>query len=89
MRSALLVFLLPAFAFAQGTQADFDRANKLDATFAGKVFRSTVDPHWYDGDTKFWYRIDLPGGKKEFVIVDAAKGTRTARRRHHECRQPG
>ena len=40
------------------------------------MFKARVDPHWFDNGDKFWYRNDLPGGKKEFVIVDAVKGTR-------------
>ena len=70
-----LLFLSPAFALGQGTQADYDRAAILPALTRNKVFRDKVDPNWVDGD-RFWYRLDLPGGKKEFMLVDAAKGTR-------------
>ena len=40
------------------------------------VYRDKVTPHWFAGETKFWYRNDLKGGTKEFVLVDAEKGTR-------------
>ena len=45
---------------------------------AGKsgVYRDKVTPHWFAGETKFWYRNDLKGGTREFVLVDAEKGTR-------------
>jgi dipeptidyl-peptidase-4 len=42
-----------------------------------RVYRDKVDPHWLEGNTRFWYRNDLPGGKQEYVLVDAEKGTRT------------
>ncbi|HEV3435854.1 MAG TPA: DPP IV N-terminal domain-containing protein, partial [Gemmata sp.] len=42
----------------------------------GGVYRDKVTPHWFADDTKFWYRNDLKGGAKEFVLVDAEKGTR-------------
>ena len=40
------------------------------------VYRDRVEPHWFAQDTRFWYRNDLKGGTKEFVLVDAVKGTR-------------
>src|SRR6476620_8692138 len=40
------------------------------------VYNSRIEPHWFQGDTRFWYRNDLRGGAKEFVVVDAEKGTR-------------
>jgi dipeptidyl aminopeptidase/acylaminoacyl peptidase len=40
------------------------------------VYKSQVTPHWFAGDTKFWYRNDLPGGAKEFIVVDAESGNR-------------
>lgn len=40
------------------------------------VYRDKVTPHWFADDTKFWYRNDLKGGTKEFILVDAEKGMR-------------
>ena len=40
------------------------------------VYRDKVTPNWFADETKFWYRNDLKGGTKEFVLVDAEKGTR-------------
>ena len=72
----LVLLTCPLPLVAQGTQADFDRAAKLGSRFAGKVTRDRVEPTWFENNTKFWYRNDLAGGKKEFVIVDVVKGTR-------------
>ena len=60
----------------------------------GKVFRDRVDPHWFADGDRFWYRNDLAGGAREFVVVDAAGAsgrrpstTRSSRRRSR--RRPG
>lgn len=41
-----------------------------------RVYRERVVPHWFAGQTRFWYRNDLKDGAREFVLVDARKGTR-------------
>jgi hypothetical protein len=45
-----------------------------------RIYRDKIDPHWFaiaGGETnRFWYRLQLPHGGKEFVLVDAAAGTR-------------
>ncbi|HEV8541743.1 MAG TPA: DPP IV N-terminal domain-containing protein [Verrucomicrobiae bacterium] len=43
---------------------------------APKIYRDKIEPHWLSGNTKFWYRNDLPGDRREFIFVDAEKGTR-------------
>ncbi len=40
------------------------------------VFKARIAPNWFDGNDRFWYRNNLPGGAKEFILVDAAGGTR-------------
>jgi dipeptidyl aminopeptidase/acylaminoacyl peptidase len=54
----------------------YERARNLAAQTQGKVFKATLTPHWFEGNTRFWYRNDLKGGARKFVLVDAAKGTR-------------
>ncbi|HZJ14630.1 MAG TPA: prolyl oligopeptidase family serine peptidase, partial [Chthoniobacteraceae bacterium] len=41
-----------------------------------RAFRDKVEPRWLPGGDSFWYRNDLPDGKKEYVLVDAVKGER-------------
>jgi alpha-glucosidase/alpha-D-xyloside xylohydrolase len=43
---------------------------------SGLVFKDRITPHWFHNGTRFWYRNDLSGGTREFVLVDAKKGTR-------------
>src|SRR5262245_27601989 len=40
------------------------------------VFKAEIVPHWFADNTRFWYRNDLRGGAKEFILVDAGKGRR-------------
>jgi dipeptidyl aminopeptidase/acylaminoacyl peptidase/uncharacterized protein (DUF885 family) len=42
----------------------------------GLVFKTRIMPHWFNHNTRFWYRNDLAGGAREFIVVDAEKGTR-------------
>jgi dipeptidyl-peptidase-4 len=43
---------------------------------AAGVYKSRIAPHWIEGGSSFWYRNDLSGGKREFVLVNAERGTR-------------
>jgi hypothetical protein len=46
------------------------------ATAQSRVYRDRVVPHWDTSGTQFWYRNDLPGESREFVLVNALSGTR-------------
>jgi dipeptidyl aminopeptidase/acylaminoacyl peptidase len=54
----------------------YARANQLAGQTKGRVFKATLTPHWLPDNAHFWYRNDLHGGDKEFILVDAEKGTR-------------
>lgn len=41
-----------------------------------RVYRDRVVPHWFSNNERFWYRIDLSQGRREFLLVDAVAGTR-------------
>jgi dipeptidyl aminopeptidase/acylaminoacyl peptidase len=41
-----------------------------------QVHKSQVTPHWFQDSTRFWYRNDLRGGAREFILVDAERGRR-------------
>ena len=57
------------------TAEDYARAESfLAASTNGLVYGASVPPNWLPGD-RFWYRSTLPGGA-EFILVDAAAGTR-------------
>jgi dipeptidyl aminopeptidase/acylaminoacyl peptidase len=42
-----------------------------------KIYRDKIEPHWFAGNSKFWYRVDLADKRREFILVDAENGTRT------------
>ena len=63
---------LAPLAAAQGTKDDYDRATTVGKWTAGKVTSAKVSPNWTPDGTRFWYQ----NAKKEFVLVDAVKGTR-------------
>src|SRR5688500_5939524 len=74
----LTLLCFGSHASAQGTKADYERADRLGGMVRDKVFKARVTPHWLEGNSRFWYRNDLAEGKREFVLVDAEKGTREA-----------
>jgi dipeptidyl aminopeptidase/acylaminoacyl peptidase len=61
---------------AQGKLEDYARADALRERTSGKVVAMRVDPHWYAGGNRFWYRADRADGMHEFVAVDPAPGMR-------------
>jgi dipeptidyl-peptidase 4 len=64
------VVLLPWLTAATTLQG----ADRSEA--APRVYRERIEPHWFADDDRFWYRNELRGGAREFVLVDAAAGTR-------------
>lgn len=41
-----------------------------------QLYRASIKPHWLSDRPCFWYRNGLANGAREFVLVDAQKGTR-------------
>ena len=74
----LLTFVSPTAtpALAQGTRADYERANNLHRLTANKVFRDQVKPQWLHGGNQFWYRVRTGPDAEQYVLVDAEQGTR-------------
>jgi dipeptidyl-peptidase 4 len=71
----LSISMLCSTCFAQGTKADYERANKLREQTRGKVFRDRVEPHWA-GEHHFWYRVQFEKDLHEFIVVNAKMGKR-------------
>jgi dipeptidyl aminopeptidase/acylaminoacyl peptidase len=64
-----------ASALAQTNNTAQARRGRGGAPERG-VYKARIVPHWFAADTKFWYRNDLRGEAREFILVDADKGTR-------------
>jgi dipeptidyl aminopeptidase/acylaminoacyl peptidase len=63
-------FGLPAQARAQGTPADYERANGLRARYESAAIDIAGPATWIGNTNRFWYR-KLSRGASEFIIVDA------------------
>jgi len=67
--------ILPSFAQAQGTLADYQRAQSfLPGNLRTKISLADVRPDWIEHSDRFWYRTDGPRGS-QFIMVDAAANT--------------
>ena len=71
-----LILAWAAPAPGQGTKADYERSASLRALTRGKVFRDRIEPTWSKDGKRLWYRVQTGADRYEFVLVDAAKGTR-------------
>lgn len=76
-RSALLAAVLAASALvfcapldAQGTAADYARAEGLRARYAHLIVDAVDQARWIDSTPRFWYRKSISTGSA-FVVVDA------------------
>lgn len=65
-----LCLLLTTLSFAQGTLADYERANSLREKYVGLTGNMPDRTNWIGQTSRFWYRKAVKGGN-EFVVVDA------------------
>src|SRR4051794_8478049 len=63
--------LFGGVALAQGTLADYERAQGLQARARGLVVNQPGATNWIGESDHFWYAKTVRGGS-EFVLVDAA-----------------
>jgi dipeptidyl aminopeptidase/acylaminoacyl peptidase len=70
MLAAWIVFFIPSVVAAQGTPADYARANALKDKFEGAAIDIAGPAAWIGETNRFWYR-KLSRGANEFIIVDA------------------
>lgn len=82
LRLAAFVILLtiPGLATAQSDTAGASHDSPQQRRGFGQpergVYKARITPHWLTNNVQFWYRNDLRGGTKEFILVDAEKGVR-------------
>src|SRR3954471_7854130 len=67
---ALVVSGIAAPVFAQGTQADYDRALGLRKKYEALVGNAAEAPRWVGRTHKVYYRRTVKGGH-DFILVDA------------------
>ncbi len=77
LRFALLSVFVGLWAGPALTEAaDAPQARGRFGRRVEGVYKDRITPQWFADDTCFWYRNDLTGGTKEFIVVNAEKGTR-------------
>ena len=74
---SLIVFILACITLAICTSSDVSAQQEMWGGDS-RVYKTTITPHWFADNTRFWYRNDLQGGKREFILVDVSKGVREA-----------
>jgi dienelactone hydrolase len=57
----------------------YRRQARIDSITRNVVFKTTVHAHWLPGGRHFWYCNVLKDSVKEFVYVDALKGTKVTK----------
>src|SRR5687767_9760107 len=61
------------------TADDYARAERFLPRNAGRyVLNGDIQHHWIGNEDRLWYLRTNAAGDKEFVVVDAATGKRTA-----------
>ena len=65
----------PAATMVETNAVTERRRGRFGAPERG-VYKARVTPHWFQDNTRFWYRNDLREGTKEFIVVDAEQGKR-------------
>ena len=81
---AALAFILSSQLFAESPAKYSPSADELREAYQRaaqvrtdtRVYKLRITPHWFADNQRFWYRNDLKGGAKEFIVVDAEKGKR-------------
>ncbi len=68
--SIIMLCLLVAASYAQGTLADYERANGLREKYTALAVNLPERAEWIEKTNRFWYRKAVKGGH-EFVLVDA------------------
>ena len=67
---------LPAQAVAADAPPESPQQRRGSGPPEFGVYKAHLAPHWLTNNAEFWYRNDLRGGTKEFILVDAVKGIR-------------
>ena len=71
----ILLVSLHTAVQAQGSRADYQRAQGFRKLASGKFHLNAIKPTWFAQDRKMWYLREVRG-TREFVLVDCVKGTR-------------
>src|SRR5438874_1528859 len=74
-RAIAFAGLFSLSSFAQGTLADYQRGQGLQAKARGMVVNLPSSPNWIGDSGHLWFSKSVKGGT-EFVLVDTANATK-------------
>ncbi|HWW02399.1 MAG TPA: prolyl oligopeptidase family serine peptidase [Candidatus Acidoferrum sp.] len=74
-REPVLTAAAPAATSVETNAVTERRRGRFGAPERG-VYKARIAPHWFQDNTRFWYRNDLRESAKEYIVVDAEQGTR-------------
>ncbi len=75
----LTVSMVICLALSTCTASDASRLpqqRRRSPQSSNRAYKTSIIPHWFGSDERFWYRNDLRGGAREFIVVDASRGVR-------------
>jgi len=78
-KSSSILSIIVCLMFSACVAADdsnLPRQRQRGPQSRNRAYKTSIAPHWFADNTRFWYRNSLRRGKREFIIVDAAKGVR-------------
>src|ERR1700756_4090380 len=64
--------------FRRSSSREAYRRSQTSGQSRARVYKAQITPHWFQDNTRFWYRNDLRGGAKEFIVIDVDRGIRKA-----------
>ncbi|WP_459555564.1 S9 family peptidase [Lacunimicrobium album] len=67
----IAISLTSSMTFAQGTKADYERADRWGERMRGKATNATLMPSWIGRTASFWYRHEPRPGEFEYLLVKA------------------
>ena len=76
---SLTVLMVVCFALSTCTafgESRLPQQRRRGPQSGNRAYKTSIIPHWFADNTRLWYRNDLRGGAREFVVVDASKGVR-------------
>ena len=73
----LAMIVSPTVVSAQGTKADYERANGFRERFRGLVRNERITPNWIGANGTFWYSRQEEDGGKMFILVQPLAGKKS------------
>ena len=76
---SVITSMLLAAALASSTafgESDPPQQRRRNSGSGNKAYKTSIIPHWFADNTRFWYRNNLRGGDRKFVVVDVSKAVR-------------